>query len=59
MTTTIFEKEYCYEGLYDLERDISEAIGDEEAMQELPADGNGMIPGVFKVTITWAPDDNA
>jgi hypothetical protein len=54
-TVMIFEKEYDYEALYDLGRDVSEAMNEEynECMADLPVDGNGMITGTFKVTIEW------
>jgi hypothetical protein len=47
----IFDKVYYCESLYDLGRDIDEAI---EESYELPKDEEGFILGKFKVTIEWS-----
>lgn len=47
----IFDKKYDGESLYDLGRDINEAI---EESYELPQDEHGFILGKFKVTIEWS-----
>lgn len=49
----LFEKEYYGESLFDLERDVSEAIYD----SDVPIDEGSPI-GTFKVTITWELDEN-
>ncbi len=46
----IFESTYNWEELYDLERDVSEAI---EWNDELA----GEFPGTIKVTIEYDPND--
>lgn len=43
-TITIFTKTYDEESLFDLERDVSEAVEDHQG-------------GTFKVTIEWTGDD--
>ena len=51
----IFEKRYDGESLYDLPRDISEAIDSDfnEIVKEIPVDNYGFQTGKFKVTIEW------
>ncbi len=51
----IFKKAYDDESLYDLERDISEAISEEynPKMGDIPKDEDGWMKGTFKVTIEW------
>lgn len=52
--TTIFQKKYDGESLYDLDRDVSEAMMEEynDIIGSLPVDENGFIAGEFTVTIT-------
>jgi hypothetical protein len=52
---TIFDKDYDYESLYDLSRDIEECLdeNDNKKMKKLPTDEHGYIEGTFTVTITW------
>jgi len=51
----VFEKLYDDESLYDLERDLSEALTPDynPVIAEIPQDGNGFRTGTFKVLITW------
>lgn len=56
---TLFEKDYDYESLYDLNRDLAEA-NDEEfnpVMADLPKDEFGFIKGTFTVKIEWKDED--
>ena len=55
----IFQQEYDGESIYDLDRDVSEALqGDYNPIIDgLPVDENGIQLGTFKVTITWELDD--
>ena len=52
---TLFEKDYDYESLYDLSRDLAEASDEtfNPVMAELPKDENGFIEGTFTVKIEW------
>ena len=52
---TLFEKEYDDESLYDLGRDMAEALDPEynELVTGLPQDEHGFRKGIFTVTITW------
>lgn len=51
----IFEKKYDSESLYDLDRDISEAISEDynPKMSRLPQDEHGFHKGTFTVSIVW------
>lgn len=51
----IFEKSYDGESLWDLGRDVEEAVSEEynDKMKELPVDQHGFTAGMFKVTIEW------
>lgn len=53
--TEIFKKDYDCESLYDLSRDMSEAISEDfnPNISKLPKDVNNFIKGNFTVTITW------
>lgn len=55
----IFCKDYDGESLYDLGRDVSEAICEDynEIMKELPTDEHGFTEGVFTVTIIWEAEE--
>lgn len=59
MNKVIYSKEYDYESLYDLQRDLCEAIDEtfNPTMKDLPADEHGFILGTFKVTIEWSDDE--
>lgn len=52
----IFEKQYDSESLFDLTRDMYEAINPEynEKINEIPTDEHGFQLGTFTVTITWS-----
>lgn len=54
-TLIIFSKTYDSESLYDLVRDVQEAITEEynPLMLNLPKDKHGFYPGRFKVAIVW------
>lgn len=54
----LFKKEYDGESLYDLGRDIEEAIdGDYNALvHSIPQDPYGLQKGTFKVTVEWEPE---
>lgn len=51
----LFEKDYSAESLYDLSRDVSEALMEEynEELRNLPKDEYGFIKGCFVVKIVW------
>lgn len=55
----IFKKEYDGESLYDLERDVVEALMEEynSVIGEIPTDEHGFQQGTFEVTITWKPNE--
>lgn len=55
----IFEKEYDGESLYDLARDIAEAMQEDynPTVGEIPQDEHGFQLGTFKVTIEWSNDE--
>ena len=55
----IFEKEYDGESLYDLQRDISEAmmVDYNPSISKIPQDEHGFQLGTFKVTIEWSNDE--
>lgn len=52
---TIFNKQYDGESLYDLARDISEAMVEEynPIIGEIPVDQHGFQAGSFEVSIIW------
>lgn len=54
---TIFHKEYDGESLYDLGRDIHEAVDStfNPLAQDIPQDENGFQEGKFIVSIQWTP----
>ena len=58
--TIIFEQEYSDEDLYDIERDVTEAIDEtfnEKLKSVLPErDKHGFVSGTFKVKITYVPE---
>ncbi|QZI85783.1 hypothetical protein CPT_Summit_132 [Stenotrophomonas phage Summit] len=51
----VFEKEYDGESLYDLDRDISEAMLEEynDKIGQIPTDEHGFQTGKFKVSVVW------
>jgi len=57
----LLEKDYSWESLYDAERDVSEAISEDEIPKELKKvykefwSGKG-TGGVIKIKIEWHPD---
>lgn len=55
----ILEKEYDGESLYDLERDVSEALIAEynPVIMDIPQDEYGIQYGTFKVTIEWSNNE--
>lgn len=55
----VFEKEYDGESLYDLGRDIEEAIDVtfNPVVEKIPQDEYGFQLGTFKVVITWSEDE--
>ena len=54
----IFSQVYSGESLYDLDRDVSEAISSEynPKAAAVPVDEHGFQKGTFKVTIEWTPE---
>lgn len=52
---TLLAKDYDDESLYDLERDVSEAVDESHA---IPKDEHGFRKGTFRVTITWHPPED-
>ena len=51
----IFTKEYSDEELYDVERDVSEALQEEynPIVAGIPTDKDGFRTGTFVVSIEW------
>jgi hypothetical protein len=56
--TTLFQKDYDGESLYDLSRDISESIDEtyNPRLVVIPKDEHGFQQGTFRVTIEWIPE---
>jgi hypothetical protein len=54
----IFKKEYDDESLYDLDRDVSEAIDDDfnPKLKSILTDEHGFRLGKFTVTIEWSEE---
>lgn len=54
----IFEKDYDGESLYDLGRDISEAIRSDfnPIVKNIPQDEYGIQEGTFRVKIEWVAE---
>ena len=54
----LFKKEYDDESLYDLDRDVSEAIDDDfnPKLKSIPTDEHGFRVGKFTVTIEWSEE---
>lgn len=54
----IFTREYTDEELYDLERDVTEALQEEynPIVSNLPKDKHGFRTGTFVVSIEWVND---
>lgn len=54
----IFKKEYDDESLYDLDRDVSEAIDDDfnPKLKAIPTDEHGFRVGKFTITIEWSEE---
>ncbi|WEM33208.1 hypothetical protein EJP02_147 [Escherichia phage EJP2] len=57
---TIFSKEYDGEDLYDLNRDISEALDERfnTLVGSIPTDENGIQEGKFIVTVKWTAHED-
>ena len=55
----LFKKEYDGESLYDLGRDIAEAMMEEynPLMEEIPVDEHGFANGTFEVSVIWKPEE--
>lgn len=55
----IFVRIYDGEGLFDIERDIWEALQEEynSNMVDIPKDFHNFHRGNFTVSITWSPDE--
>jgi len=53
----VFSKEYDGESLYDVYRDVSEALKViyNPILNNIPQDEYGIQQGTFKVVITWEP----
>ena len=58
--TTIFDKVYDYESLYDLGEDVEDSLDERfnEIVKSLPKDEYDFIRGSFHVTITWLPEES-
>lgn len=56
MKKIIFEQEYDDESLYDLGRDIEEAVNEDynPEYKKIPRKGDDFREGTFKVTIEWS-----
>ncbi len=54
----IFTQEYTDEELYDVERDVSEALQEDynQIVGNIPKDKNGFRTGTFVVSIEWIND---
>lgn len=58
MSLTIFNKEYDGESIYDLDRDVAEAMIEDynPLLKDVPFDENGFQQGRFTVSITWSEE---
>ena len=56
--TTIFQKDYDGESLYDLSRDISEAFDERfnPTVATIPKDEHCFQKGTFTVKVEWKPE---
>jgi hypothetical protein len=56
----LFSQTYCVESLNDLQRDIVESLDPRfnDTVNYLPEGEHGLIPGTFKVTMEWTPDED-
>lgn len=56
---TIFEKTYDGESLYDLDRDVAEALDSRynELTKQIPQDQWGICQGEFRVIIQWTSEE--
>jgi len=54
----IFKKEYDDESLYDLDRDVSEAIDSDfnPKLEAISTDEHGFRLGKFTITIEWSEE---
>lgn len=57
MSKIIFQQSYDGESLYDLERDMSEAVDPKynPLVKYIPTD-EGIPQGIFRVIIEWVPE---
>jgi hypothetical protein len=55
----IFQKVYDGESIYDLDRDVTEALQTHynPVMKSIPKDGDGFPKGNFTVTVAWESAD--
>ena len=55
MSKLLFNKIYCSEELYDVERDVSEAFDENfnVLMKDIPTDEHGFHDGTFTINITY------
>lgn len=51
---TLMDARYTAEELNDVERDVYEAISENN---DIPVDDNGFEIGTFRVQITWKPEE--
>ena len=56
---TLLNKDYCGEGIVDIERDVSEALDENftPALLDVELDDYSIPKGKFKVTVVWCSDD--
>lgn len=55
MSRFLFVKEYCWEDLYDLQRDMGEVL--DERLNPEAADIPGEYTGVIKVTVEYIEEE--
>lgn len=49
----IVEKDYCSESITDIEEDMFDSMRE----SDLPTDEHGFAKGVFRVVVTFVPDE--
>ena len=54
MRIELMKRDYCAEGIIDVERHVFEAIDD----SNIPKDAHGLQKGTFRITVEWLEDED-